>query len=313
MGLDLQDERFSGDDQTVPISLSDSSDDGPRGEEPSDSLEIKEDGSFLSSPMNAPLSFDAAPSIPAPIRGKRKQNSSAPLPEEFERTVQSPTDTSMETSLEQGALFDTGEPLLRSDSSPDSYGSLSDDGDYSDENSLDVMGLVVDESRELSVFQTGELGESGMDSLDRMPEHMAAEAPSEDMDLMLDAGVSATVREGILSLRRGLRGEAIGHFEQALRSDPDDTMAQAYLKLAHELLVRDSLPGAKLDSIPRLRIGREMLMTLDLDPVAGGILAMLDGAMTLEELEAMLPHMDRETIYSHLSTAHDNGLIEFET
>lgn len=124
---------------------------------------------------------------------------------------------------------------------------------------------------------------------------------------------SMIVDQGIDAFRQGDRAFALSCFEQALRGDPDDTRAQSYLELTHDLYVRDHLPGAGLHSVPRLRVGREMLMSLEIDPQAGGVLAMIDGMATVEELETMLPYFERETIYKHLSDALEKGLIEFES
>jgi hypothetical protein len=124
---------------------------------------------------------------------------------------------------------------------------------------------------------------------------------------------SMIVDQGIDAFRQGDRAFALSCFEQALRGDPDDSRAQSYLELTHDLYVRDHLPDAGLHSVPQLRVGREMLMSLEIDPQAGGVLAMIDGLATVEELETMLPYFERETIYKHLADALEKGLIEFES
>jgi hypothetical protein len=121
------------------------------------------------------------------------------------------------------------------------------------------------------------------------------------------------VEQGIDAFKQGDRAFALSCFEQALRGDPDDSRAQSYLELTHDLYVRDHLPDAGLHSVPKLRVGREMLMSLEIDPQAGGVLAMIDDLATVEELETMLPYFERETIYKHLADAHERGLIEFES
>ena len=135
----------------------------------------------------------------------------------------------------------------------------------------------------------------------------AAGEDSGDEDSMGDI-----VQRGIDALHGGDRWLAVDLFERALRRDPDDGVARTYLDVAHDLVIQDQLPGAGLNSVPRLRVGREMLMTLELDPQAGGVLAMVDGLATMEDLETMLPYFDRQTIYRHLATALADGLIEFD-
>ena len=140
-------------------------------------------------------------------------------------------------------------------------------------------------------------------------EEPPAMAPASDED---EPSIPAMiVEQGIDAFKQGDRAFALSCFEQALRGDPDDSRAQSYLELTHDLYVRDHLQDAGLHSIPRLRVGREMLMTLELDPQAGGVLAMIDGMATVEEIETMLPYFERETIYRHLADALEEGLIEF--
>ncbi len=223
-----------------------------------------------------------------PISARR-----SPLPADLEATLPesiSPPAVAGEPSGPRGAVpGDQDEPTEETDTPR---------GD-TDENSARVIGVVFD-------------GESSATPADgeTTPPPLPGLESSEELDAQIGGEVSPVVRDGIRALRKGDRAGAIALFERALRSDPDDAMAQAYLSLAHDLLVRDLLPGARKTSVPRLRVGREMLMTLDLDPSAGMVLSMVDGMMTLEEIETMLQHMDRETIYRHLARAQEDGLVE---
>lgn len=180
--------------------------------------------------------------------------------------------------------------------------------DFNEEASGDQIGIIIEESREFPELDP-----------DNLPDPTGPLSPtiggmgdtSQEIDEMLGAEVSEAVRRGVKALRRGNRQEAMRSFENALRGDPDDPMAQAYLRLAQELYIRELVPGASLSSVARLRVGRKMLMTLDLTPEDGAVLAHIDGATTLEELEMLLAHMVRETIYSCLARALENGHIEF--
>ncbi len=154
--------------------------------------------------------------------------------------------------------------------------------------------------------------------VERMALGFARETGEEEPPAMVPAASqdepsipSMIVDQGIDAFKKGDRAFALSCFEQALRGDPDDSRAQSYLELTHDLYVRDHLPDAGLHSIPSLRVGREMLMDLELDPQAGGVLAMIDGMATVEEIETMLPYFERETIYKHLAEALEKGLIEF--
>jgi len=146
-----------------------------------------------------------------------------------------------------------------------------------------------------------------------IPERLSGGVDEQEPSGEFVSGAEALVQEGIDALNAGDRDKALSCFEGALRSDPDHATAVSYLELVHEMIIREYFPQASLQSVPRLRVGREMLMTLELDPNAGGVLAMIDGVATLEDLEAMLPYFDRESIYSHLAEAYQAGLIEFDT
>jgi len=187
--------------------------------------------------------------------------------------------------------------------------------DFNDEASGDMLGIILEESREFPELDpdnlpdpTGPLATTGPIGTDEL-----GGDTSQEIDELLGAEVSEAVRQGVKALRRGQRQQAMSSFERALRGDPDDPMAQAYLRLAQELFIRELVPGASLDSVPRLRVGRKMLMTLDLTAEDGAVLALIDGLTSLEGLETMLQHMDRETIYQCLARAQENGLIEFMT
>jgi hypothetical protein len=136
--------------------------------------------------------------------------------------------------------------------------------------------------------------------------------PALDEESADEESMGDVVQRGIDALHHGRRSEAMALFERALRSDPDDSVALTSLDVAHDLIIQEHLPGAGLEAVPRLRVGREMLMTLELDPQAGGVLAMVDGMTTIDELETMLPYFEREVIYRHLAAAIADGLIGFD-
>ncbi len=189
--------------------------------------------------------------------------------------------------------------------------SLSGDPDevYDDEQSLtedsaDMMFIVLEDTREFPDLEPDQLPPPPV-PVDAPPAAAGPETSEET------SGAGTAIREGTAALRAGRREEAIERFERALRSDPDDAMAQAYLSLAQELLIRDILPDAGLKSVPRPRVGPELLLTLEVAPELGAVLSMVDGVLDIEALETMLPHLDRAILYRHLATALEQGLIEF--
>ncbi len=182
--------------------------------------------------------------------------------------------------------------------------------DFNEEPSSEMMGIVLEESREFPELDPDRLPDP---TGPLFPDAESTGDTSQEIDELLGAEVSEAVRLGVKALRRGQRDKAMVAFERALHDDPDDPMAQAYLRLAQELYVRELLPGASLSSVPRLRVGRKMLMILALTPEDGAVLSLIDGATTLEGLEMLLAHMDREAIYRCLASALENGLIEFMT
>ena len=172
------------------------------------------------------------------------------------------------------------------------------------EDSADMMYIVLEDTRDFPDLQPDQL--PSPPAPDRIP--AAPETKPEPTPGVSDAGDA--VRDGMTQLRAGNRQEAIALFERALRSDPDDAMAQAYLALAQELMIRDHLPGAGLGSIPRLRVGRELLLTLDVTPEMGALLSLIDGMCDLEALDTLLPHLERMTLYRLLADAMDQGWVE---
>ena len=180
-----------------------------------------------------------------------------------------------------------------------------DDDDLSlSEDSADMMFIVLEDTRDFPDLQPDQLpSPPAPDRIPAAPEPQPEPAPG-----VSDAGDS--VRDGMTQLRAGKRQEAIALFERALRSDPDDAMAQAYLALAQELMIRDHLPGAGLGTIPRLRVGRELLLTLDVTPEMGALLSLIDGMCDLEALDTLLTHLDRTTLYRLLADAVDQGWVE---
>ncbi len=168
------------------------------------------------------------------------------------------------------------------------------------EDSADMMYIVLEDTRDFPDLDPAYMPTPPDEPLETPP----PEEPSEV------SGELSAVKEGMKELREGNRGEAIALFERALRIDPDDAMAQAYLNLAQELMIRDTLPDASLSSVPRLRVGREILLTLDVSADLGAVLSLVDGISDLEALETLLPQMDRATLYQLLADALEQGLIE---
>ena len=179
--------------------------------------------------------------------------------------------------------------------SADSLGSSEDSGDEEAWETAESISIVI--------------GDEDDETVD--PESETVAEPIQLAKSPVAETGKATMERGIEAYQTGQWAEALSCFETAMRSDPDDSTAQSYLELAHDRYVREHLPGAGLHRVPRLRVGRELLMSIDLDPQAGGVLAMIDGVATFEELETMLSFLDRDTLYRFLGDAFDKGLIEF--
>ena len=59
-----------------------------------------------------------------------------------------------------------------------------------------------------------------------------------------------------------------------------------------------------------MRVGRELLLTLDVSPEMGAVLSIIDGAIALEALDTLLPHLGRTTLYRLLAGAVEQGWVE---
>jgi hypothetical protein len=169
------------------------------------------------------------------------------------------------------------------------------------EDSADMMYIVLEDTRDFPDLDPAHMPTPPDEPLETPPAPEVGETTGGD---------ASAVKDGMRELRAGRRDEAIALFERALRIDPDDAMAAAYLNLALELMIRDTLPDASLTSVPRLRVGREMLLTLDVSAELGAVLALVDGVSDLDALETLLPHLQRTTLYRLLAEALEQGLIE---
>jgi hypothetical protein len=97
--------------------------------------------------------------------------------------------------------------------------------------------------------------------------------------------------------------------EKILKLDPNHTEARLYLEQNEQTLTAmyESKLGPQ-DAIPRLAIGPEEVMWLNLDHRAGFLLAQIDGTITYEDLFALsgLPRLDTARI---LATLLQEGVI----
>ena len=222
-------------------------------------------------------------------------------------------DEDLEDSLEWDRSMDDEAPLLTPStvSTADGLRGAAEQmqDEVQDEDSASVSIAVEDPDEDSEMLDLA--GETVRESIvpDKNSHSGADSQPSGEYV----SGGAALLQQGIEALQAGDRKDALTCFQGALRSDPDDESAHAYLDLVHDMIIREHLPQASLHSVPRLRVGREMLMTLDIEPNAGGVLAMVDGVATIEDLETMLPYFERDTICRYLAEAYRDGLIEFDS
>jgi len=221
----------------------------------------------------------------------------------------------LDDSLEWGRSGDDDDAILTPDTVPRA-GGLRDAAEQMtresrEEESASVSIAVEEDSADEDSQVPDPAGETVPEAF--APDLGASGAADKEPSGEFVSGLAALLQEGIEALHAGERERALASFQAALRCDPDDTTALSYLELVHEMLIREHLPQASLRSVPRLCVGREMLMTLELEPNAGGVLAMVDGVATIEDLETMLPYFDRVMIYRHLADAYKGGLIEFDS
>ncbi|MDP7115298.1 MAG: hypothetical protein QGH45_25200, partial [Myxococcota bacterium] len=208
-----------------------------------------------------------------------------------------PWDDAAEPAADQAAAEEAGAEDAAEDAAAQDEPSFT-------EESEDMMYIVLEDTHDFPDLEPDNMPTPP----DEPPEFPQETTPTaEDSE---SSGGHLAVKEGMAELRAGRRDEAIALFGRALRIDPDDAMAAAYLNLAQELMLRDTLPDASLTSVPRLRVGREILLTLDVSPELGAVLALVDGVSDLETFETLLPHLDRPTLYGLLAEAHEQGLIE---
>lgn len=183
-------------------------------------------------------------------------------------------------------------------------GAETDDG-AAFEDEWEMMPQVVEESPEAPTEARGP-GSGGAPAPPPPPAEPggAEEALPRTYDEFMAAG------QRLLAERR--TEEALTAFRAALSFRAGDPSAATWVELAEGMRIRELCPGAGPQRIPLLCCGREQILSPEIDPELGLILCYVDGMTTCEDLETLLPSVDRLGLYRRLGEAGARGLVTFD-
>ncbi len=142
------------------------------------------------------------------------------------------------------------------------------------------------------------------------PAHREARDYLESAGVPLAAGEDrGSVARGLALAERGQHDEALALLKGVAERAPGELEAQAALDLVRAHLYARYRRRIDLAARPRLKVGRDHLLRLDLPPEAGFLLSLLDGRTRVEELMTVAG-LDALDVLHLLARLAQAGVVE---